>query len=417
MEKFKIFDTLSKRFILPESESNKRKFHKEIEKDKECILNFYRNEPFYKDRLDNMEMKSRGDFYYKSLIKNQVKKKNRFLNIILKSISAINNKPKNSHKISMKRYNLPKLQIIQERKNKLDLKLKSKEDESIENNKNSYLSSYKKYLENNYHSNKRLLSNSKSVVFSGVINNLDSNSTQKNNELTHSQSSNLVLTSKKNRINEINDLLDKCSNGIKSGDKLGGKMEKFTEKFSKKLIKEKKRINKEVDHNIQDQKIVEDKVSPKQKYKLLEIEKFKELKKRINAKISDNMVYLNRKEYTELVNDRKKIDEYNLYYEDVNKVYETIVQNRIKEKSKFNVVKNLLEDSYKKKNYLTNKVTNYYSNRPIKKNKSNIHKNNFELIINDEGERKENLGTLLPKLLAKRRENSVNNKKHIYNLI
>ena len=144
MEKFKIFDTLSKRFILPESESNKRKFHKEIEKDKECILNFYRNEPFYKDRLDNMEMKSRGDFYYKSLIKNQVKKKNRFLNIILKSISAINNKPKNSHKISMKRYNLPKLQIIQERKNKLDLKLKSKEDESIENNKNSYLSSYKK---------------------------------------------------------------------------------------------------------------------------------------------------------------------------------------------------------------------------------------------------------------------------------
>ena len=136
MEKFKIFDTLSKRFIFPESE---RKFHKEIEKDKECILNFYRNEPFYKDRLDNMEMKSRGDFYYKSLIKNQVKKKNRFLNIILKSISAINNKPKNSHKISMKRYNLPKLQIIQERKNKLDLKLKSKEDESIENNKNSYL--------------------------------------------------------------------------------------------------------------------------------------------------------------------------------------------------------------------------------------------------------------------------------------
>ena len=227
----------------------------------------------------------------------------------------------------------------------------------------------------------------------------------------------MVLTSKKNRINEINDLLDKCTNGIKSGDKLGGKMEKFTEKFNKKLIKEKKRINKEVDHNIQDQKIVEDKVSPKQKYKLLEIEKFKELKKRINAKISDNMVYLNRKEYTELVNDRKKIDEYNLYYEDVNKVYETIVQNRIKEKSKFNVVKNLLEDSYKKKNYLTNKFTNYYSNRPIKKNKSNINKNNFELIINDEGERKENLGTLLPKLLAKKKENSVNNKKHIYNLI
>ena len=42
--------------------------------------------------------------------------------------------------------------------------------------------------------------------------------------------------------------------------------------------------------NIQGQKIFGDKVSPKQKYKLFEIEKFNELKKRINAKISDIII-------------------------------------------------------------------------------------------------------------------------------
>jgi hypothetical protein len=306
---------------------------------------------------------------------------------------------------------------MQERKNRIELKLKLKEDEeNINKNQSMENDSYQKYLDSNFPSNRRLLSNSKSVVFSGVINNLESNTTQKN-DLAHSLSTNLALTSKKNRLNKFNELLDRCQDGIKYGDKIGGKIEKFTKRYNKNLLKEKKRINKEVDHNIQDQKMVEDKVSPRQKYKLLEIEKFKQLKKRINAKISDNMVYLNRKEYTELVNDRRKEDEYNLYYEDVNKEYETIVQNRIKIKSNYNVVKNLLEDSYKKKNYLTNKIANYNSDRPIKKNKSSNKKNNVELIINEETDKKESLGTLLPKLLAKKKEISVKNKNHIYNFV
>ena len=434
MENLKIFDTLSKRFIITENKNNKGRFHKEIDKDKEYILNFYRNTPVYRDKIDNMIMNSKGNFYYKNLIKNKLNKKNRFMSMILKSINSIKNKDNNSPIIGVRRYNLPKIYIIKERKRKLDLKLKAKEDEeninknqSMENNKYSLISSYKNYLQSgsvDNNNNKTLLSNSKSVIFSGVIKDiksLETNTSQKNDiSNNNSLSTNILLTNnkseknfliKKERLDKFNNILNKCQKEITTCGKIEGRFEKLAKKFNKNLSKEKKRINNEVDHNIQDQKIVEDKVSPKQKYKLLEIEKFKEIKKRINAKISDNMVYLNRKEYYEFVNDKKKIDEYNLYHDDINKECENLVQNRLKEKIKFKKVKNLLEYSYKKKNYLANKIKNYNRSRSIQKSKSYNEKNNLEIITNEVEDRGNNLGTLLPKLLSKKKENSLKNKK------
>ena len=143
MEKFKIFDTLSQRFIFTESQNNKRKFHKEIDKDKEYILNYYRNTPIYKDKIDNMEMHSRGYFYFNSLIKNKFNKKKFFINNILKSISGVKNKTKNSSIIGLRKYNLPKLQLIKERKRRMDLKLRAKEDE--ENFEKNHSMEYNKY--------------------------------------------------------------------------------------------------------------------------------------------------------------------------------------------------------------------------------------------------------------------------------
>ena len=306
MENLKIFDTLSKRFIITENKNNKGRFHKEIDKDKEYILNFYRNTPVYRDKIDNMIMNSKGNFYYKNLIKNKLNKKNRFMSMILKSINSIKNKDNNSPIIGVRRYNLPKIYIIKERKRKLDLKLKAKEDEeninknqSMENNKYSLISSYKNYLQSgsvDNNNNKTLLSNSKSVIFSGVIKDiksLETNTSQKNDiSNNNSLSTNILLTNnkseknfliKKERLDKFNNILNKCQKEITTCGKIEGRFEKLAKKFNKNLSKEKKRINNEVDHNIQDQKIVEDKVSPKQKYKLLEIEKFKEIKKRINA--------------------------------------------------------------------------------------------------------------------------------------
>ena len=221
------------------------------------------------------------------------------------------------------------------------------------------------------------------------------------------------LINEEARIDNFNDLLDQCKKEIKDGDIIGDKMEKFTEKLNKRLsIAKEKRENK-VDNNIQDQKIVEDKIKPKQKYKLLEIERFKELKRKLNAKISDNYVYFNRKEFTELVNDKRKDEEYELYYEDTNKVYEKILQNRVKEKNKFNEIKNLLEDSYKKKNYLKNKISSYNNKMKIQLEKESKEKNNFEFVVKEEGKRKDNIGTLVPRLLLKKKEDFGKIKKPI----
>ena len=428
MEKLKFFGMLSKRFIISENEEKEKLFHNEIEKDKDLILNCYRKEPFYKDTIDKMELKSRGNFYYKSLVKNQIKKRSNFVKIILQSISAIKDRPKYKIKKRDKRYNIPQLELIKDRKNKVDSRLKMKDKEnnifrSFQNYKRGFNFSLKK---NNLSNNKYSSLDSKRI-FSGVTKDIESNTTLKNNNLSHSLSMNTILTSKNNdinylnkeeRIDKFNKILNECKKEIENGDKIGGNMEKFTERFNKNLSKEKEIRENKVDNNIQDQKIVEDKINPRHKYKLLEIEKFKDLKRRLNAKISDNYIFFNRKQYSEFVNDKRKEEEYELYYEDVNKEHETVVQNRMKEKTKFNEIKNMLEDSYKRKDFIKNKIEFYNQNRLIQSEKELKEKNNFELLIKEEEKKdKENFGTLLPKLLLKKKEVTKKKKKCFEDMI
>ena len=390
MEKINFFDKLSKIFIEPDKENNNRRFHYEIEKDKESILNFYRKEPFYKDKIDKMEMKSRGNFYYKGLVKKQIQKKSNFVRIILKSISEINERRKKIvEKKRMIGYNISQLESLRKQKKNMEIILKSRENEELKNNifksvdnKNIFVLNGKKSMENIYNRNNR--------KFSGIKKDSEHNNlTNLKNTISKSFSFNSILTNNINetslsnegrRIDKFNKILNKCQKEIKDGGIIAGKMERFTKRFNKKLSIIKTRRENKVDNNIQDQKIVEDKIKPRQKYKLLEIEKFKELKRRLNAKISDNYVYFNRKEYSELVNDRRKNGEYDLYYEDVNKINEKILQNRIKEKNKFIEIKDLLEDSYKKKDYLKNKILDYKNKRISIANKKRENKvdNNIE---------------------------------------
>ena len=321
MDKIKFFDTLSKRFIYP---NNNKLFHKEIEKDKQTILNYYRKEPAYKDKIDKMEMKSRGIYYYKSLVKKQIQKKSNFIKIILKSISDIEGRPKKMQNKNLnKRYNLPILESVRNKKKRLDIKLKSRENSeeninnnSMQNHKRNNLSPQKKNGENSilnkFYSN-RSSSINRNRKFSAITNNHENFSTQIKN-ISHSFSSNTIIgNDKEERLKNLNRILDDCQKEIKRGDFIGGRVEKFTEKFNNQLTKLKKERDNKVDNNIEDQKIVEDKVKAKQKYKIMEIEKFKELKRKLNVKISDNYVYFNRKEYSELANDKRSDKVFDLY--------------------------------------------------------------------------------------------------------
>ena len=258
-----------------------------------------------------------------------------------------------------------------------------------------------------------------SRIFSGITKNLDNIST-KNKSLTRSISTNSILTQKSNankiieynfpeeKIRRFNSILDKCKEEISHGNMLGGKFEKFTNFFNDNLSLIKQKRNNKEDNNIQDQKIIEDKITNKQKYKLLELEKFNELKRKIDTKISDNYVYFNRKEYSEIVKDKKKEEEYDLYLEDINKINEKLEKKKIKEKEKLYEIENLLDDVYKKKKYLKNKINNYSYNRIIEKENEEYMKENVvfddEFFILDEKKTEEHKGTLIPKLLSKKEE-------------
>ena len=434
MENLEFFNELSN-ICKEEEKSEKKIIHNEIEKDKESILNCYREEPVYKDTLDIMEMKSRGKFYYKSLVKNQINKKSNFLKMILNSISKIKDKDKEKVNDNRKRgYNLSKLESMRNYKYKIDKRLKLRENSDIniynnkikeKNNTNIFLISGKKCLESmdNIKKSKFPISLNKNKIFFGIKNNSgkDSSITTLKNNISRSLSLKSININNNNetnlneegkKIEKFNDILDKCKKEIKKGGIIGGKMEKFTKRFDKNLLKSKRKIENKVNNVIQDQKIIEEKIKTKQKYKLLEIEKFKELKRKLNIKISDNYAYFNRKKYSEIINEKRKDNEYDLYYEDMNKVYENILENKVKEKSKFNEIENLLENSYKKKNYLKNKISNYNKNKIILMENESKEKNNYDLIIKKEEEEKDdNIGTLVPALL-KKKEDFIKNKKN-----
>ena len=127
----------------------------------------------------------------------------------------------------------------------------------MENNKYSLISSYKNYLQSgsvDNNNNKTLLSNSKSVIFSGVIKDiksLETNTSQKNDiSNNNSLSTNILLTNnkseknfllKKERLDKFNNILNKCQKEITTCGKIEGRFEKFR----KNLIKIYQRKRKE----------------------------------------------------------------------------------------------------------------------------------------------------------------------------
>ena len=441
-DKIKFLDDILKKSREEEKEKNNNKFHQIIEKDKEFILNCYRKQPFYKDSISQLEKSSRGTFVYRRLLKNGLKNKSSFIKVLLKSIAKVNqHKKAQPKKLSLRYgYNSPELEMVKKRK--LDIekrnKLKEKEKEkinlkkfsSVDNigKKNRFLSAGKNVIDKldiNISSTTKNISrinSGYSRIFSGITKNLDNIST-KNKSLTRSVSTNSILTRKTNdnkieysfpekRIRKFNTILDKCKEEIKHGKVIGGKFEKFTNNINEDLFLFKQKINNKEDSNIQDQKIIEDKITNKQKYKLLELEKFNELKKKIDTKISDNYVYFNRKEYSEIVKDKKKEEEYDLYLEDINKINEKLEKKKIKEKEKLFEIENLLDDVYKKKKYLKNKINNYTYNRIIEQENEQYMKDNVifddEFFILEEKKPEEHKGILIPKLLSKKKEFSQN---------
>ena len=155
----------------------------------------------------------------------------------------------------------------------------------------------------------------------------------------------------------------------------------------------------------EDIKILEnlDKGSKKyEEYKRIQEEKFNNLKKNIDLKISDEYAYIIKNDLQNNFGVNGTVLAYELYQQDMAKIKEKIDNDLLTEKKNIKKVKYLLDDVHRKKEILKYKIDIY----KLKQNKFNEVKNvNFKKKGEFESHNYENddmKGILLPKLMAVR---------------
>jgi hypothetical protein len=199
---------------------------------------------------------------------------------------------------------------------------------------------------------------------------------------------------------QLENLLSKCNEELNYAQNIGDNVENY----NKSNNKSEKEIKEKIRSGLQnrDQKIIEDKSTSNKKYKKLEKEKFNELKKKMNIiKVSEDYAYINRKELHEFMRDNENIFAYQIYLKEMNKVNEKIAKKKEVEKKNLSMVENLLEDVYRKKEFLKYKIDNYHL-RHAKQDELKIFslKNRDDFYMNKINNDKKVLhGTLLPKLM------------------
>ena len=191
-------------------------------------------------------------------------------------------------------------------------------------------------------SNENIENNNKNKI--NITNNLKTNFFQKYNENDENKNKEI---SNSNRKEHYEKLLKKCSIGIKKSQSLDRMIDK---KFGLSKKKKNELINKEFIVSLIDKK---SKLKPK--YKSLEKENFKQIKKRINLKISFDFLKKNKNLYNYLL-ENKNINGYSMYLKDLIEMKNEKIKFRKMEDERINKIENLLEDTYKFKKYIIKKI-------------------------------------------------------------
>ena len=203
-------------------------------------------------------------------------------------------------------------------------------------------------------SNENIENNNKNKI--NITNNLKTNFFQKYNENDENKNKEI---SNSNRKEDYEKLLKKCSIGIKKSQSLDRMIDK---KFGLSKKKKNELINKEFIISLIDKK---SKLKPK--YKSLEKENFKQIKKRINLKISFDFLKKNKNLYNYLL-ENKNINGYSMYLKDLIEMKNEKIKFRKMEDERINKIENLLEDTYKFKKYIIKKINQTNKkNQEIKK--------------------------------------------------
>ena len=122
----------------------------------------------------------------------------------------------------------------------------------------------------------------------------------------------------------------------------------------------------------------------------------------MNEKISDFYAYQNRKEFKEILKNSESTHAYNLYLDEMNRINEKMDRRRFVERKRIDKIQTLCDEGFKKKEYLKNKIDKYNKRHKEYNQQDNLIPNDNFYIINRNND-KDQMGTLLPKLLSLRK--------------
>lgn len=423
----KIFNCFNS-FDLEDNKENKQTLHETINENNEILLNTYAQDSDFREIMPNIKKVSRSNYFYNKMVKKGFKHKSPFFQILFKAIKNINEDKKPI--ITPKRvkllniYRLPEIELMKLKKKQIE-KITNKKNEKLKIEKekfNKYRKIIKEQLSLSRTKNNTLTPKNKITPLSTLNSNNTNNFFNKNwnssekNTLTNNKNlstyyksdikfktltrnkSDNILSSPGDFKNSMNIIYDKCTQEIEHGNKVAGKVFKYNKRLTQSI--EKKYIKKNKLDRLQS--IIDEKGKKKNKYIALEEYNIKEIKRKMNEKISYYFAYKNRKEFKEVLRNSESTQAYNIYLDEMNKINERMGRRRIIERRRIDKIESLCEDGFKKKEYLKKTIDKFNKRHKNSKEQNNLIPNDDFYIINRNTD-KDQIGTLLPQLLSLRK--------------
>ena len=439
--KLTYFGNITTRYCEPQK-GKKITFHDTIQENKDFIFNFFDSQPYYNEYMPMIIKNSRGIHFYKKIIKKGLEAKSDFFKSIFKAITKSNEglSPKIEKTKGIRYYKIPKLELLKRRKQRYDnyllnknktaydkikplkknksmgeiinpqnktaneLMPKSSIDNKTINNFNNtnynilnstitadtfHTNNKKNESMINFHNKYSLNKKMPTFYFPKNISNLIKD-TKDNLNISKSNKK-----SKRAKKRELENLLNKCDEGLYFAINMGDDVENNSQN---KSIEEVNKKLKDVLEN-KDKKLIEEKGLRNKKYQILEREKFNELKRKMDIKVSDVYAYVNRKELNNFMRDNDTIFAYQIYLRDMNKINDWIAKKKIIEKKNISTVKELLDNTFRQKEFLKYKIDKYYI-KNAKQDELKIFnlKNKDDVYISKNNDKDDLKGTILPKL-------------------
>ena len=421
-----------------------------IKDDKQFMVNFFAQQPYYSELMPKIKKASRGIVFYKGLIQKGVKNKSVFFEAIMRSIKKVNmekiaKRPRSKKRIKL--YKLPKIQELKIKKKKIEsVENKKKKLLQLENDKfNVYREEIKKkllpfttkhrkkspivystntifynnnrYMQSNNSTNNSFMKNSTNEFEQNLIlspMNNDISTYYRSNDTFKTIPKNGLFTNRfpslrqSNSSNDINFLLDRCQEEIINGKEVENLVLDYNKNFMKS-IQEKIYSNRFMNR---DRKMIEEKKKDN-KYIQLEEKNYANIKKRMNERISDTFAYKNRKELREILKVNENARSYILHLVEMNKVNEKLGRRRVIEWKRIDKVNSMCDVGFRKNEYLKNKIDKINDkNHKLNKSRDYIPNDDFYTYKNNKDYM---IGKLVPKLMAIKKKND-NKDIYEYNL-